>query len=139
MSDVMNKEQRSNNMKAIKSVSKLEQRVTKALWNKGFRFRKNSKLFGRPDISISKYKIVIFIDSCFWHVCPQHSNMPKNNEEFWRKKLTRNMARDEEVNEYYLKRDWNVLRIWEHEIKKDFEGTIDKIEQFIINSKKHYT
>ena len=63
-------------MQAIKSQSKLEDKITTALWRKGIRFRKNVKsLFGKPDIAIKKYKIAIFIDSCFWHVCELHGNM----------------------------------------------------------------
>lgn len=65
MPDTHTKEQRIKNMKAIKSQSTLENKVSKALWKKGYRFRKNTKLFGKPDISIQKYKVVIFIDSCF--------------------------------------------------------------------------
>jgi DNA mismatch endonuclease, patch repair protein len=126
----MSPEKRSQTMKAIKSVSKLENRVSRALWDKGFRFRKNSKLFGKPDISIQKNKIVIFIDSCFWHVCPLHSNMPKSDQEYWLKKLTRNLVRDKEVNQYYLKAGWNILRVWEHELKDDFSSTIDKLALF---------
>ena len=93
-------------------------------------------MFGKPDISIQKYKIVIFIDSCFWHVCPLHGNQPKSNQEFWEKKLLRNQQRDIEVNEYYSSHGWNVKRIWEHEIKKDFYAVIDDISQFINNIKK---
>lgn len=132
MADVMTQEQRKNNMRAIKARSKLEDKVSKALWNKGFRFRKNrKKLMGKPDLSIQKYQIVIFIDSCFWHQCPIHGNMPKNNQEFWQKKLTRNMERDKEVNRYYKESGWNVLRVWEHDLKKDFEGTVNAIADFI--------
>lgn len=118
-------------MRAIKSQSKLENKVSKALWNKGFRFRKNAKMFGRPDISIKKYKIVIFIDSCFWHSCPIHRNMPKSNQDYWTKKLARNVSRDQEVNQYYLENGWKLMRIWEHELKQDFEATIDSIAEFI--------
>lgn len=63
------------------------------------RFRKNVKsLFGTPDIASKKYKIVIFVDSCFWHLCPEHGNIPKTNIEFWENKLIRNRQRDCEVN-----------------------------------------
>lgn len=111
----MSKENRSKTMKAIRSQSKLENRITKELWNKGYRFRKNDKsLVGKPDISIKKYKIAIFIDSCFWHVCPLHSNQPKSNEEYWKKKLSRNEQRDKEVNLHYESNRWNIKRIWEH-------------------------
>lgn len=132
----MSKEKRSKTMRAIKSVSQLENRVTKALWQKGFRIRKNAKLFGKPDLSIKKYKIAIFIDSCFWHVCPIHSNKPKTNQEYWIKKLERNQERDRKVNEYYLEREWHLLRIWEHELKEDFEGTVEKIAGYIEKIKK---
>ncbi|ARI75652.1 very short patch repair endonuclease [Halobacillus mangrovi] len=132
MGDVMSKEQRRKNMKAIKSVSKLEKIVSSELWKKGYRFRRNTKsLTGKPDISIKKYKVVIFIDSCFFHRCPLHGNMPQTNSEFWKKKLNRNVARDKEVNNHYEAKDWNLLRIWEHEIKEDLEGTVNKIAKFI--------
>ncbi|WP_412728501.1 hypothetical protein [Geobacillus stearothermophilus] len=73
-------------MKAIKSRSQLEDTVSKALWREGYRFRKNDKtLLGKPDISIKKYKVAIFIDSCFWHGCPLHGNMPESNREYWKK------------------------------------------------------
>lgn len=118
-------------MRAIKAQSSLENKVTRALWHKGIRFRKNAKIFGKPDISIKKYKIVIFIDSCFWHNCPIHGNIPKTNQDYWIKKLTRNKLRDLEVNHYYKETDWNILRIWEHELKQDFNRTVQKIEKFI--------
>lgn len=136
MPEKISSEIRSKNMRAIKSQSKLENKVSKAVWKNGMRFRKNNKsLFGKPDISIKKYKIVIFIDSCFWHVCPIHSNRPKNNKEFWEKKLNRNVERDKEVTNFYIKNNWHILRIWEHEIKEDFDGVIRKIITFIENLK----
>jgi len=137
MADNLTREQRSKIMGSIRAQSKLENSVTKELWRKGYRFRKNVRsMFGTPDISIKKYKIVIFIDSCFWHVCPLHGNHPKSNQEFWEKKLLRNQQRDIEVNEYYLSRGWNIKRIWEHEIKKDFSAVIEDISNFIDNAKK---
>ncbi len=123
-------------MSAIRSVSKLEDEVCRALWNKGIRFRRNSKkLLGKPDISIKKYKIVIFIDSCFWHQCPLHANMPKSNVDYWEAKLDRNKMRDAVVTNYYKENGWNILRIWEHELKEGFDRTIEKISFFINNCK----
>ncbi|MFK2827130.1 very short patch repair endonuclease [Bacillus sp. B190/17] len=137
MADRMTKEQRRKNMQAIRSQSKLENRVSRELWKRGFRFRKNDKaLLGKPDISIKKYKIVIFIDSCFWHGCEVHGNRPKSNQEYWDKKLARNKARDIEVREYYLKNNWHFKRVWEHEIKEAFERVIDELADFIEQSKK---
>ncbi|WP_203340230.1 very short patch repair endonuclease [Planococcus beijingensis] len=127
---------RSNNMKAIKSVSKLEDEVSKALWKNGVRYRRNVKsLFGNPDFAIKKYKIVIFIDSCFWHACPIHGNKPKNNKEYWEKKLIKNTKRDIIVNNFYKSNGWHIFRVWEHDLKSNFDFTIKEIINF-INSVK---
>lgn len=135
--DVHTKEQRSKNMNAIRSKNtKMEVLASKYLWNNGIRFRKNVKdLFGKPDIAIKKYKVVIFLDSCFWHKCPEHFIKPSTNIKFWEDKITANVARDLKVNEYYKNKGWHVLRIWEHEIKKDFDNTMQKILNFIEKSK----
>lgn len=124
-------------MQAIKSISKLEDIVAKELWKNGIRFRRNvSSLKGKPDIAIKKYKVVIFIDSCFWHCCPEHGNIPKTNIEYWTKKLARNKQRDIEINQYYIQQNWHLVRIWEHELKQDFQKTIKKIIMNIIEAKE---
>lgn len=136
MADVLNKEQRRKNMKAIKSISKLESTVSAELWNRGYHFRRNkSNLKGKPDISIKKYKVVVFVDSCFFHQCPLHGNIPNTNKEFWEKKLNRNVERDEEVNKYYKERGWKLMRIWEHEVKGDLDRVINKIANLIESAK----
>lgn len=136
MTDKISKENRSKTMKAIKSQSRLENAVSKELWKRGYRFRKNvKKLFGTPDIAIKKYKIVIFIDSCFWHFCPIHGHMPKSNLEYWENKLQKNIERDQKVSEYYTNIGWHIKRVWEHEINQDFEETIDNIINFIENAR----
>ncbi|WP_044640740.1 very short patch repair endonuclease [Risungbinella massiliensis] len=136
MADNLNKEQRRKNMQAIRSISKLEDKITKELWNRGLRFRRNVKdLHGKPDIAIKKYRVVIFIDSCFWHGCEIHGNMPKTNSEYWKKKLQRNKERDAAVNHHYLVAGWHLLRIWEHEIKEDYKGAVDRIIEFIQRAK----
>lgn len=137
MVDKISPEARSLNMKAIRSVNtKIEEVISKKLWQYGVRFRKNVKnLKGKPDIAIKKYKIVIFIDSCFWHSCPEHGHIPKSNTPFWIEKLERNRQRDEEVTTYYLNKGWNVLRIWEHEIKRDLEKTAQGVLEFIVTIK----
>lgn len=137
MADKMTKEQRSKTMGAIKAQSKLENLFSKKLWHKGVRFRKNvRKLKGTPDIVIQKYKIVIFIDSCFWHGCPIHFKRPKTNQEFWDKKIARNKERDIEINDYYVKNNWNLKRIWEHEIRKDITNTVEYTLNFIDKAKE---
>ncbi|UOO43814.1 very short patch repair endonuclease (plasmid) [Priestia megaterium] len=138
MADTVSKETRRKNMQAIRSQSQLENIVSKELWKKGFRFRKNAKgLFGKPDISIKKYKVAIFIDSCFWHACPLHGTKPKSNQEYWDKKFDRNKKRDIEVNTYYKLNGWHVKRIWEHEIKLDLQLVVNEIADFIEKAKEN--
>lgn len=113
--------------------TKIEILFRKALWKKGFRYRKNSsKHFGKPDIVLPKYKTVIFIDSCFWHSCPKHGYLPKSNLGYWRKKFERNKERDCEVKKYYKKIDWKLFRVWEHNIKKDPSKPLNAILKKIV-------
>lgn len=116
-------------MRAVKGKeTSLEQALRTNLWKLGVRYRKNnSKLFGKPDISIKKRKIAIFIDSCFWHGCKKHLRFPKSNTEYWSKKIGKNRERDISVNEYYRNKNWKVIRIWEHEIKSNISNSLNKI------------
>ncbi|MFE5324213.1 very short patch repair endonuclease [Paenibacillus sp. NPDC056579] len=125
-------------MSSIKGKNtKLEQSISKAIWRKGFRFRKNVRsLYGKPDISIKKYKVVIFIDSCFWHGCRQHYKPPTKNLEYWSQKIERNIQRDKEVSNYYLENNWSLIRVWEHDIKIDHERIINQICNCIASSMK---
>ena len=137
MGQALPKKSRSEIMASIKAVSKLESLVSHELWKRGYRFRRNVRnLKGTPDIAIKKYKLVIFIDSCFWHFCPIHGKMPKSNVEFWKNKLERNQARDWETSTFYQEKGWNILRIWEHEIRKEFDQTMQKIVSFIEGAKE---
>ena len=123
-------------MSSIRAKSRLEDKVAHELFKRGLRYRRNNrKLLGTPDISIQKYKVVIFIDSCFWHSCPIHGNRPKTNTEYWEKKLDRNIEKAKEVNAYYEAHGWHIMRVWEHELKEDYEGTIGRIEAFIMVAK----
>lgn len=119
MTDIFSKEKRSEIMSKVRHKdSKIETEFRKKLWNAGFRYRKNSsKHFGKPDLVIKRYETVIFIDSCFWHGCKEHGSMPLTNKKFWKEKIARNIARDLEVNDHYKKIGWNIVRIWEHDLK----------------------
>ena len=126
MADNHTKEQRSYNMSRIRSKNNApEEKVRKFLFSKGFRYRKNDKkLPGCPDIVLPKYKTVIFVNGCFWHKhnCKRFV-WPSSNEEYWKKKILRNVERDE-VNTKALKElGWKVLVVWECELKK---ATIDE-------------
>ena len=72
----------------------------------------------RPDFVFPKLRLAMFVDGCFWHGCPKHSNMPANNRAFWMKKLTGNRTRDRLVTRTLRRDGWRVVRVWEHELSK---------------------
>ncbi len=129
MSDDDKKEFRRETMKSVKTeTTTLALKVAKELWRKGIRFRRNVEdLPGTPDIAIKKLKLVIFVDSCFWHGCKLHCKIPSTNKEFWHSKIERNRKIVEETNDYYINNGWTILRIWEHDIRNNFDETINSI------------
>ncbi|HID31307.1 MAG TPA: very short patch repair endonuclease [Desulfobacterales bacterium] len=119
-------------MRKVKSRdTSLEKRFRSALFKRGLRFRKRSALPGNPDVVFPKERIVVFIDSCFWHGCPQHLRMPKSNRDYWEKKIAKNRRRDEEVNAYYISSEWTALRLWEHDLKENFEKCVASTERMV--------
>src|ERR1700687_3152951 len=123
--DTLSRTQRSRVMSLIKQRdTKLEQRFRTALWKNGVRYRKNVRMYGTPDIVVRKSRLLIFLDSCFWHGCRHHCRMPKSNVEFWYKKINRNKKRDRTVTRAYRASGWTVLRFWEHTLAKDFDGCV---------------
>ncbi|NOZ34821.1 MAG: very short patch repair endonuclease [Chlorobi bacterium] len=125
-------EQRRRNMQAVKSTgTKIEIILGKALWKKGFRYRKNVKtIFGKPDFVFNKYKIAVFCDSEFWHGKNWETKKYeiKSNRDFWYKKIERNIERDVEVNTKLKKEGWTVLRFWGQEILKNTDNCVKQIE-----------
>ena len=116
--------------------TKLELTVRKALWKDGYHYRKNNRsLLGTPDISFPSLKIVIFLDSCYWHGCPIHFKMPKTNTAFWSQKIKRNIERDNEISNHYLEEKWILLRFWEHEVNDELSRVIKTIEYFVDEKK----
>jgi len=134
--DKLTPEQRKRNMKAVKAFgSKIEVRLAKALWSKGYRYRKNDKtVFGRPDITFKKYKIAIFVDSEFWHGKDWENRKydHKSNKAFWHSKIERNIRRDIKVNETLEAGGWLVLRFWGQDIDKRLDFCTFKIEKAIF-------
>lgn len=116
------KEIRSYNMSQIKrSNTKPEVLVRKYLFAAGFRYRIDVKdLAGRPDIVLPKYKTVIFVNGCFWHMhkgCDKFV-WPASNQEYWEKKLNGNKQRDLKNYEMLREQGWRVITIWECELRK---------------------
>jgi DNA mismatch endonuclease (patch repair protein) len=132
--DVHNPQQRSKNMRAIKSTAtKVEIPLAKELWGLGYRYRKNNKtVFGKPDLTFKKLKIAIFVDSEFFHGKDWETRKkPQTNAEFWVEKIERNMQRDVEVNFYLESQNWKVLRFWSEDIKKNLQDCVASIEEAI--------
>lgn len=121
MPDNHSKEVRSMNMSHIRSTnSKPEEKVRKYLFSQGLRYRKNVKrLPGCPDLVLAKYKTVVFVNGCFWHKhdCPRFV-WPSSNEEYWRRKINGNVERDKKNYALLENQGWQVLVIWECQLKK---------------------
>lgn len=106
----------------------LEIQIRKALHACGYRYRVDFRMEpaqrARGDIVFTRKRLVVFIDGCFWHSCPQHATFPKHNAEWWRQKLAANVARDRRVDSELTKLGWTVVRIWEHETASEAVATI---------------
>ena len=109
--------------------TKPELRLRKALWAAGLRYRLSHRfrLPGRPDLAFPGKKLAVFVDGCFWHGCPLHATFPKANKLFWDKKLRENRERDVRVDDQLDSMGWRVIRVWEHEVKEDLSGTVERI------------
>lgn len=122
-------------MRAVKSKgSKIEDALAKALWAKGYRYRRNDKtVFGKPDFSFKKIKVAVFVDSEFWHGKDWEIRKldHKRHVKYWHQKIERNIARDKEVNRALRKDGWKVLRFWGEDIEKKLETCLKKIETVI--------
>lgn len=141
MADVLTKEQRKRNMQSIRSNdTKIEMILRKALWNRGLRYRKNySKIPGKPDIAITKYKIAVFCDSEFFHGKDWEQLKARlqkgDNGEFWVNKIGKNREHDEQINKEIAFMGWTVIRFWGKDIKKNTSECIKVIEETIFDIK----
>ena len=143
MSDTMTPEQRHKIMSQVHSKNTTPERaVRRELWRRGYRYRLNDRrLPGSPDLVLPKYRAVIFINGCFWHGhrgCTKYT-VPKTNEQFWREKVARNIARDELNAQRLDTLAWTVITVWECELsKKNLDATIARIEADLQAAKTKY-
>lgn len=135
MTDILTPEQRHKNMSQIRSKdTSIEVKLRKALFARGLRYRKNvTGMIGKPDIVLPKYKTVIFINGCFWH---RHKNckyasMPKTRTVYWKEKFKRNIQRDKSQTEELIKAGWNVLIVWECELKHNLDAIANEIYKIV--------
>jgi len=109
-----------------------ELELRRELWRRGLRYRVDRPLDGkrrrRADLTFVGPRVVVFVDGCFWHGCPEHGTSPKANAEWWSEKLARNVARDADTDEYLTSQGWTVLRFWEHE---DVLAAADQVERVV--------
>ena len=135
--DNLTKEQRRKNMQHIRAKdTSIEVRLRKALWNKGYRYRKNyDKLPGKPDIALIKYKVAIFCDSEFFHGKDWEVLKPRleksNNSQYWINKISRNRERDDEINKRLLFEGWTVIRFWGKDILSNVDECVKVVEEVV--------
>jgi DNA mismatch endonuclease (patch repair protein) len=110
--------------------TKPELALRRALHRMGHRYRKDHRLDldggtrVRPDIAFTARKVAVFVDGCFWHVCPDHGTQPTRNEWYWTPKLRRNVERDRAADAALAAAGWQIVRIWEHE---PLDGAISSV------------
>ena len=139
--DRLTPEQRHKNMSNIKNKdTNIEVKLRKALWQKGYRYRKNvSSLPGKPDIVLTKFKIAIFCDSEFfhgkdWNTLKKQLQKGKNPD-FWITKISNNIKRDDDVTKELSAMGWKVIRFWGKDINKDVNECVKVIEETIFDIK----
>jgi len=109
-----------------------EIKIRKMLFARGIRgYRIQFNIPGKPDLVFTKKKIAIFIDGCFWHKCPVCFQEPETRKEFWMKKIGSNVERDKKVNQQLQDEGWRVIRIWEHEIRKEPDKVVQRIDNLL--------
>lgn len=130
MTDVFSKKERSQIMRAVKSKGNKSTELKlieqfKILKIKGW--RRNYNLFGKPDFVFPKKRVAVFVDGCFWHGHDCRNTRPSANKEYWENKRQKNIERDHLVNKTLSEKGWNVIRIWECELKKDNKTLLNKL------------
>src|SRR5262245_20376957 len=125
--------QRSRAMGAIKGRGNktTERRLRLALVRNGISGWKvnPSGIKGKPDFVFHEYKVVVFVEGCFWHGCAMSGHFPKKNSSFWRAKIERNVERDRETTQHLESIGYRVLRFWEHDLQLDLKGAILRIQE----------
>ena len=134
MPDVFTKIKRSEVMSRIRGRGNRATEIALARLlrqNKITGWRRHLPIFGKPDFTFRRHRLVIFVAGCFWHGCRKHSNMPGSNQSYWQNKLARNSIRDRLVTRTLRKQGWYVLRIWEHDLQMNAMVCILKIKATI--------
>lgn len=128
--DVHSRDRRSYNMSRIRASRTKPELLLKEVLQ-GTYLRYQPHVSGRPDFASTKHMLAVFVDGCFWHGCPKCYQEPEQNKKFWREKKERNKERDREVTGKLKRSGWAIIRIWEHEIKKDPRKAAEQIRKVL--------
>jgi DNA mismatch endonuclease (patch repair protein) len=131
-------DQRKKNMKSIRSFRTEPELILKKILKKkkiDFDYIRTN-IPGKPDFVLEKSRLIIFVDSDFWHCHPIRCKFPKSNIKYWSKKLYKNWMRDKKVNSEIKKSGWKILRIWEYDLKKNPDYCSLLIDEAIKNRRK---
>ena len=120
-------------MQANRRVSGLERRFRRALWASGVRgYRLHRRLPGRPDLTFGRVRLAVFVHGCFWHRCPRgHLPAPKSNADFWERKLSENQRRDDRAIRDLTALGWDVLVMWECDLRTSMAEQIERVREQI--------
>lgn len=132
--DVFSPAKRSDVMSRIRARGNKDTEMVLARILRRFRirgWRRHYGVVGCPDFAFPRERVAVFVDGCFWHGCPLHSQMPRSNRPFWSVKLAANKMRDRRVNRSLRSRGWSVLRIWEHDLRRE-EHCVRRIDAALI-------
>jgi DNA mismatch endonuclease (patch repair protein) len=122
MADTFTKEQRSQIMRQVKSSrnKSTELKLIQFFKDNSIKgWRRNYKLFGKPDFVFPLTRKAVFVDGCFWHGHNCRNTKPKDNKDYWQQKISRNKMRDKVVSKTLAAQGWTVIRIWECQLKKE--------------------
>jgi DNA mismatch endonuclease (patch repair protein) len=134
MMDVFDKVKRSEVMSHIRGKGNKKTEIALLNLFKTHRitgWRRSQTVFGKPDFVFRKAHVVVFVDGCFWHVCPKHGQFPITNRDFWRRKLEANIKRDHIVTRTLKRKGWKVIRIWECQLEIRSRRIVNTIRKAI--------
>lgn len=124
---------RSEQMSRIRGANTEPERLLWLALRKGRRGARIGRI--RPDIVLTREKVVVFIDGCFWHGCPDHYVRPRGNAAFWAAKLKENTGRDTRQTLALLEDGWTVIRFWEHEVRADPQAAAFRVTRVITTGR----
>ena len=131
MADNLTKEQRSRTMSRIRSKwTAQERKVHNYLKGNKVKHQMHPKIKGHPDIILKETNTAVFLHGCFWHKCPKCYREPKSNRKYWIPKIEENVKRDKKNKKILKEQNFNVVVIWEHDIKKNFKKVLKKLIKY---------